>query len=318
MEATYKIILKKYKPIIFVYAFLVALLIISEIAIPGYLEFSHLNNVLRQASFLGIVAIGQNLVLLIGGMDMSVSYVITFANVLAASMINGKNENTLAAFVVCILIGAVVGLVNGIGVFYLNIPPMIMTLGTGNVMYGLAYIYSGGAPKGNTSDIVAEMANGRIGGVINGSLLLWIILAVITIIILKFTIFGRKVYALGINKKAALYSGVNISKITIILYVICGATAALAGVILLGYTGTSYFSTGDPYTLDSVAAVVIGGTAVTGGKGGYIGTIAGVLIMIILTSILTGLSIPEAGRQIVKGVIIIVMLLVIYGRKKSN
>lgn len=306
------------KPLIFVYSFLIVMMIAAELTSPGFLQLSHLENILRQASFLGIVAIGQNLVLLIGGMDMSVGYIITFSNILAASVIAGKNENTLIATILVLLVGAAAGLLNGLGVFFLKIPPMVMTLGMGNVIYGLSYIYSGGAPKGKTSEIIDNLANGKLGGIINGSLLIWLILAAVTIWVLRQTTFGRKVYAIGINSTAAYYSGVHVGKITVLLYTISGLLSALAGLLLLGYTGTSYFSTGDPYTLDSVAAAVVGGTAVVGGKGSYVGTMAGVVIMIVLTSLMTMLNMPESGRKMVQGLIIIVLLLVIYSDRKNK
>lgn len=308
----------RYKPLVFVYSFLILLLIAAQIASPGFLELSHMENILRQASFLGIVAIGQNLVLLIGGMDMSIGYVITFTNILSAAIISGKNENTLKAAVLVLLVGFVIGLLNGVGVYFLKIPPMIMTLGMGNVVYGLSYIYSGGAPRGKSSDIVSNLANGKLGGIINGSLLIWIILAALVLFALNGTVFGRRVYAIGMNPTAARFSGVHVGRITILLYVLAGVLSALAGFLLLGYTGTSYFSTGDTYTLDSVAAAVVGGTAVIGGKGNYLGTIAGVIIMIIITSLMTMLDISDAGRKIVQGSIIILLLLVIYREKKKS
>ena len=193
-----------------------------------------------------------------------------------------------------------------------------MTLGMGNVVYGLSYIYSGGAPRGKSSDIVSNLANGKLGGIINGSLLIWIILAAVVLFALNGTVFGRRVYAIGMNPTAARFSGVHVGCITILLYVLAGVLSALAGFLLLGYTGTSYFSTGDTYTLDSVAAAVVGGTAVIGGKGNYLGTIAGVIIMIIITSLMTMLDISDAGRKIVQGSIIILLLLVIYREKKKN
>lgn len=309
---------KKIMPLILVYAVMVGLGIIANILNPGFLSFSHIGTIIRQMSFLGIMCIGQTIVILTGGIDLSLQYTLVLCNVVSAQLIAGNNENTLMALGVSILISAVIGALNGIGVYYLKIPAMIMTLATGTAVWGIAYIYCNGAPKGRASEILSFIANGKIGGVINGASLIWIILSILTIIILKFTVFGRSIYAIGVNRESAKYSGINVPGVLIGIYITASVLAGISGFILLGYTGTSYLSTGDGYNMDSIASVVVGGTSIMGGSGSYVGTIAGVGIMIIINSLMTVLNMAEYGKQMVQGLIIIVLLVIVYGRKEKE
>lgn len=309
---------KKVMPLILVYAVMVLLAIVANIISPGFLALGHIDSILRQMAFLGIACLGQTLIILTGGIDLSLRYTLVFANIICAQMINGDNANTPKAFLVVIIVSAIIGLINGCGVYFLKIPAMIMTLATGTAVYGLAYIYCDGAPKGKTSPILSFIANDKIGGIINGTTLIWIILAVVIIVVLKCTTYGRSIYAIGVNRECARYSGVNVPATLLVTYVLASIFAGITGVLFLGYTGTSFLSTGESYNMDSIAAVVVGGTAVTGGVGGYVGTIAGVGIMTIISSIMTVLSMPESGKNMVQGAIIIVLLLSVYGKKSKD
>ncbi len=308
---------KKALPLILVYAVMIILAVFANIISPGFLALDHIGSLLRQMSFLGIACIGQTLIILTGGIDLSLRYTLLLCNVLCAQIISGSDANLGKAIVVMIAVSAIIGLVNAAGVYFLKIPAMIMTLATGNAIYGIAYIYCGGAPKGKASDTLSFIANGKIGGLINGATLIWIILAAIMIIVLKFTNFGRAVYAIGVNRECARYSGINVPGVLAGVYILASIFAGIAGILLLGYTGTSYMSTAESYNMDSIAAVVVGGTSIMGGVGGYVGTIAGVGIMTIIGSIMTVLNMPESGKKMVQGAIIVILLVVVYGRKKK-
>lgn len=308
----------KLKPLLLVYAVMVILALVANFLNPGFLAISHMGAIFRQMAFLGIVCIGQTLVILTGGIDLSISYVLVLCNVVSAQIINGKNGNTLKAFMVCLLISIAVGVINSLGVHFLKIPAMIMTLAMGSALLGIAYIYCDGAPKGKTSPFLDFIANGKIGGVINGATLIWIVFSIIVIIAVKMTTFGRKLYAIGVNRESARYSGISVYSMTLIVYVASSVLAGICGFILLGYTGTSYLSTGASYNMDSIAAVVVGGTSTMGGSGSYVGTIAGVGIMIIINSLMTTLNMAESGKKMVQGLIIILLLVAVYGRKKKN
>ena len=308
----------KIMPVLLVYATMIILLLIANAVSPGFLSVTHLGNVARQASFVGIVAIGQTLIILTGGIDLSTSYLITLTNVVAAQMMNGEDSNVLITCVVVLLIGLIAGAVNGMGICFMRIPPIVMTLATGNVLLGIAYIYCKGSPKGYRAPILETLVNSRLFGVLSGSAILWLLLAALIVFLLAKSTFGRSVYAIGVNAEAARYSGIHVNRILITSYMLAGLMSAITGILLVGYTGSAYMSTGSAYGMDSIAAVVIGGTSISGGRGGYMGTIAGVMIITIITSLMTMLNMADSGRQIVQGLIIIVLLVAVYTRRKKS
>ncbi len=309
--------IRKSIPVIAVYGVMFAMLIFGSIVSKGFMSTNNLNIILREMSFLGICAIGQTLVILTGGIDLSLCYTLLLSNIMSAYLVSGADANVPKAFVICILVSAVIGFVNFFGVYFLHIPAMIMTLASGSAVYGIAYIYCDGAPKGKSSELTTALVNQRFAGIFTGVVVIWLILALIFIFILRRTNFGRELYAVGINATSARYSGVPVGRVLAIVYILSAVFAGLAGFLFLGYTGTAYLSTGSTYNMDSIASVVIGGTSIAGGIGGYTGTIAGVGIMTILTSLLTVLGVPQAGKNIIQGVLIIVLLIAVYGRKKK-
>lgn len=300
-----------------VYVILVLLLLAAQILSPGYLKPTHIAGILRLASFMGIAAIGQNLTILTGGIDLSIANTITFANVIAAQIMVGRNENTLTALLAVIMMGIAVGLINGAGIQWLRIPPFIMTLGVGTVIQGVFLIYTKGAPKGNASPFLKAVCGQSFIGIVSGIVIIWAVMAAVTIVFLRSTPYGRKIYSIGINEQAARFSGIQTRRVTFSVYLLSAVIAAMTGFFLVGYTGTSFLDVGTSYNTKTIAAVIIGGTAITGGRGSYVGTIAGAVIMTILDDFLTIVNIPEAGRQIMQGVIIILLVL-IYSREKHK
>ena len=302
---------------VMVYVILVVLLLAAQLMSPGYLKPTHVAGILRLASFMGIAAIGQNLTILTGGIDLSIANTITFANVIAAQIMMGRHENLPAALFAVIVMGVMVGFINGVGIHWLKIPPFIMTLGVGTVIQGVFLIYTKGAPKGNASPLLKAICGQSFIGILSGIVVIWAVMAAVTIVLLRNTPYGRKIYSVGTNEQAARFSGIHTGRVTFSVYLISAVIAAVSGFFLVGYTGTSFLDVGTSYNTKTIAAVIIGGTAITGGKGGYIGTIAGAIIMTILDDFLTIVNIPEAGRQIMQGVII-VLLVLIYSREKRK
>jgi ribose transport system permease protein len=300
-----------------VYIILLALLLIAQVVSPGYLQLNHLAGILRLASFVGIAAIGQNLAILTGGIDLSIANVITFANVISAEIMMGKDENIPLALLVVLIMGVLVGLVNGIGVRILKIPPFIMTLGVGTVVQGIFLIYTKGAPKGNAAPLLKSICGRSLFGMVSGIVIIWLMMALITWLLLKKTTFGRNIYSIGTNEEASRFSGIDTGKTIFTVYILSAVISALAGFFLVGYTGTSFLNVGNSYNTKTIAAVIIGGTAITGGRGNYLGTIAGAIIMTVLEDFLTILNFPEAGRQISQGLIILLLVL-IYNREKQR
>ena len=236
---------------------------------------------------------------------------------IAAQIMMGRNENLPAALFAVIVMGVMVGFINGVGIHWLKIPPFIMTLGVGTVIQGVFLIYTKGAPKGNASPLLKAICGQSFIGILSGIVVIWAVMAAVTIVLLRNTPYGRKIYSVGTNEQAARFSGIHTGRVTFSVYLISAVIAAVSGFFLVGYTGTSFLDVGTSYNTKTIAAVIIGGTAITGGKGGYIGTIAGAIIMTILDDFLTIVNIPEAGRQIMQGVII-VLLVLIYSREKHK
>ncbi|MCI8957963.1 MAG: ABC transporter permease [Lachnospiraceae bacterium] len=302
---------------VMVYVILAVILLAAQMLSPGYLKPTHMAGILRLASFMGIAAIGQNLTILTGGIDLSIANTITFANVIGAQIMMGQDARIATALAAVLVMGMAVGFINGSGIHWLGIPPFIMTLGVGTVIQGLFLIYTKGAPKGNAAPMLRAVCGQSFLGIVSGIVVIWAILAVVTMVVLKCTPYGRKIYSVGINEQAARFSGIRTGRVTFSVYLLSAVIAAMAGFFLVGYTGTSFLDVGTSYNTKTIAAVIIGGTAITGGKGGYAGTIAGAVIMTVLDDFLTIVNIPEAGRQIMQGVIILALVLV-YSREKGK
>ena len=297
---------------IIIYSSMVLLIILSELISPGFLTMRNISNLLRQTAFLGLVAAGQTLVILTAGTDLSVSYLVTLGNVFSAQILSSQDANIPLALVVVVSIGALVGLINGMGVYFLNIPSLIMTLGMGCVLQGVVYLYTKGAPKGNASPLVKYIVSGEFVGPFPPVIFIWIIVAVLMIFILNRTVFGKNILSTGENIDAAVFAGVPVGRTLIMVYIISGILSCFTGFLLVGYTGTSYLDVGTDYQMNSIAAVVIGGTSLSGGQGSYVGTIAGTVIVCVLLSILNIIQLPAFARSIVRGAVIL-LLLIIFG-----
>jgi ribose transport system permease protein len=262
---------------------------------------------LQIGAFLGIVSAGMMIVILISQIDLSVPWTLTAAAMMATA-VGGP-----WAIPIGLGVGLLVGVFNGIGVAYLRVPSMIFTLGVNAVMRGLMVADTGGfAPDTRATDLMRTLAAEHTLGIPN-ALFVWVAISIVVVVMLQRTPLGRYIYAIG-NKEAAAYlAGVNTRWVTVVCFAICGVASALAGVLLAGYSTKAYQGMGDAYLLPSIAAVVIGGTNILGGRGRYLGTLVGVILIVLLNSVLSIMEMPEAGRQIIYGGVIIAMLLV-YGR----
>jgi ribose transport system permease protein len=299
------------------YAAAFVLVVLGTIISRGFANPDHLLSILNLASFLGLVAAGQGLVILSGGIDLSVSSVMTLSGVVSATLMSGTNEHMLLGVVVCIALGLFLGFLNGIGVAFVKIHPLVMTLGMTSIVQGAALLYTNGAPKGNAAPALSQLATGRLWGVVPYVMLLWAVIAVVIILSTRRSVWGRWIYAVGNSPTAAYYSGIRVPWVLVSLYIVSSVLATMAGLLLTGYTRTSYLNIGDPFQLNSIAAVVIGGSSILGGSGNYAGTIAGCIIMLLIQALLPILSIPEAGRRIISGALILVLLL-LYGRERGR
>jgi ribose transport system permease protein len=296
---------------------LLVLVILIGVIRPGTIGATWAANIVLFAAPLGIVAAGQTLVMLTAGIDLSVASVMTAAAYVAASQ---SYFGSVRAVILALAVGLVVGLVNGLGVAIFRVQPLIMTLGTGLVISGALLVYSlnvshQGPPA--VPDILRFAGSGKLFGILPVSALLWGAIAVIVIVGLRQTGFGRLVYAVGDNPVACRLAGVRAWLVLLITYVICGLLSAVAGLVLVGSINSADLSLGDVYLLPSVAAVVIGGTSIYGGNGGYTGSLVGALILTVLSSLFTLLDAPDPLKQILYGVIV-VLLAAVYVRTAGD
>ena len=287
------------------------LLLAGSTVNSNFLMPAYLLQQLQIAAFLGFAAAGLMAVILLGHIDLSVPWTITAAAMMAASA--GAAYGAAWAIPAGLLCGALIGLVNGLGVAFLRIPSMIFTLGVNAVLQGLMVLYTGGhAPQHAATTLMRDLAVGRTLGVPN-AVLAWAAVSLLVHLLLTRTVAGRYVYVIGNSERAAYLSGVRTAAMTVACFVACGMLAALAGVLLAGYSGNAYQAMGDSYLLPAIAAVVLSGTNILGGRGSYLGKVAGVVFIVLLQSMLAVLQMPEAGRQIIYGVLILAMLL-LYAR----
>tara|TARA_R110002094_G_scaffold86012_2_gene89968 strand:+ start:2384 stop:3337 length:954 start_codon:yes stop_codon:yes gene_type:complete len=285
---------------------------------PQILGFDYLAQQLQIAAFLGLLALGATLVILLGHIDLSVPWVLGGAAILSTSLV-GSGNPALAALAIpaALIFGALVGVINGIGVAILRIPSMVWTLAVNSMLLGVAVLNTGGFnPKGEASNTMIWLATGKVVG-IPAAFVVWMTFTCAMALLLKRSGFGRYLSAIGYNEKATFLSGVSTPSVIFAAFAIAGVCSAMGGVLLAGYANQAYQSMGDTFLLPTIAAVVIGGTSILGGRGSLIGTVGGVLFITLLTSILSVMQISDAWRNIIFGLIIIVMLLLQTLRKKG-
>jgi ribose transport system permease protein len=306
--------------ILYAYIAALVLFIIGNIVRPGFLSPASVESVLLIASFVGLVAAGQTFVILIGGIDLSVPWVLNAAAILLATSSLGENARTTQAFLITLGMGALVGLANGVGIAFLGVPAVVMTLAANGIMEGLTLGLSGGMTCESCASyappLVQALTHSKFLG-IPSALWLWLAITIVVSIALSATRFGRHTYAIGTNARASFLAGVNVTATTVILYILSGIFSALAGIMLVSFGGQAALGMGDPYLFQSIAAVVIGGVYILGGRGHYIGSVAGAICLVTLISVLLALNMPEYGRNIIYGVIILLLLL-FYGREEEE
>ncbi len=293
---------------------LVILLLVGSLYSSNFLSLEYLVQQLKVASFLGVAASGMMLTILLGQIDLSLPWLLTTGAMMSCAMASFGLAGAIFAVPFGVLCGVAIGAANGFGVAYLRIPAMIVTLATNAVAQGLMVLYSGGySPRDFASPGMRYLATGfAIPGLPN-AVICWAVIGAATVFVLKRTTFGRAIYGIGNRERVAYLSGVNTRRVVLAVFAVSGGTAAFAGVLLAGYASKAAQSMGDAYLLPAIAAVVLGGTSILGGRGSYLGTVAGVMLITLLQSILSVMQLPEFGRQIIYGVVILGMLL-LYGR----
>jgi len=287
------------------YVGLIVVVIATQLVLGQSLtSWSYWNSLLVLASFLVVLALGQGAVILTGGLDLSIPWTIGLCGILFAGMVKGSDAALLYALPLTLLVGLLIGLINGAGIVLLGVSPIVMTMAANGILQGLALLYSNGTPDGFASPMLRSFMTDRSFGVT--PVVPFVVLMVIAaVVLLGRTAFGRSIYAVGNGTRVAQLSGVPVSRTVIGVYMLSGLCSAIAAVLFTGLSGQASLGMGDDYLLPSIAVVVIGGTLIVGGRGHYLGMLGGVLMLTALQTLLAGTTLPYASRSILFGLVVL-------------
>lgn len=297
---------------------LLLLCIFLTIANPVFISQRNIFNILRQLSFNMFLSCGMLMVILIGGIDLSVGSTMAVTGCLVAGFMTNNGLPPVVAIVLALLVGVFIGVINGAIISTTNIPAFIITLAVMNVGRGFARLYTKSKTITIDNDFFAFIGTGYIGDVIPMPVVYIIVIGIITGIILNKTKFGRNLYATGGNPVAAEFSGINTRKVTFLVFVFSSLMASIAGIVLSSrmFSGTS--TAGTSAEMDAIAAVVLGGTSMSGGVGTLFGTLIGVVLIAVLSNGMNILGIDSSWQLVVKGIVIIIAVYMDFIKKKRN
>lgn len=295
---------------------LIILMVFVSVLNPTFLQANNLMNLMRQLIINGFIALGMTFVILTGGIDLSVGSTLALTSAIFAGLLQ-NGMNTGFAILIAVGLGLILGLINGILITKGKLAPFIVTLATMTIFRGLTLVYTDGRPIAGPKDNFAFkfLGKGQFFG-IPFQVILFILAFLCLWIILNKTSLGRKIYAVGGNEKASFISGINIDKVKIWVYVISSLMAVLSGLVLTSRLNSAQPTAGAAYEMDAIAAVVLGGTSMTGGSGSLTGTLIGILILGVLNNGLNLLGVSSFYQQIVKGIVILIAVLIDRKRNK--
>ena len=284
---------------------LVVVAIATRLAFPDAISVSYyIDRVLILAVCPAILVLGQGAVIMAGGFDLSLPWTIGFCGIITAAFVDGSNPALIWVLPLVLAIGVLIGAFNGIGIAFLGIPPIVMTLATNGILQGATLLTSGGMPQGYASTDLRWFMTGSLFGVTPVAVLL-ALFAVVATVLLVATPFARKVIAVGTNPRAAMLSGLAVERTIVVTYILSGLCSALVAVLLVGLLGQPSLDMGQDYLLPTIAAVVVGGTLITGGRGHYLGMLGGVLLLTVIQVFLAGTTLPFAVRDVVFGLVVL-------------
>ena len=291
-----------------------ALIFVLLSVIPGvsekFLAPSNLFNIARQITVNIVLACGLTMAILIGGIDLSVGSVIAISGCLVGGLMTNNGLPVYAAIAIGLASGAAFGAVNGLVISRTNIPPFIVTLATMYVGRGIVRLY--------TDDVFSYIGSGKLFGVVPIQIIYIVVLCLVTWFILNRTKFGRHIYAVGDNEQAALFTGINVRRVKLTVYVLVGLFAAIAGILNAARTSAGLYTSGEGYEMDAIAAVVLGGTSMTGGVGRLAGSVIGAMIIGVLSNGMNLMGFNSAWQYVVKGAVLLIAVLIDYFKKKRD
>lgn len=295
-----------------VFGLSVILILSSRLISPALGSWDQVLTVLTLASFLIIVSFGQGLVILLGGLDLSIPALITLGGVLTTTWIGTGDQGIWYLLPLILVICALVGAISGLGIVWLRIPPFIMTMATSIIVASVALGYTSGTPRGGSPSALLWMMKAWFLGV---PVVIYLTVAFVLFgwFLQSFTAMGRRLYALGTNREAARIAGIAVNRLELAPYAISAACAGFVGMMLVGYSNGATLRMGDSYMLPSIAAVVIGGSSILGGSGTFLATVGGAILLTTLGTVISAIGLDEGWRTVIEGAIIVTALLVLRG-----
>jgi len=304
-----KAIIKKNQGVVFCYLIALVLFAGFSVYMPGFARLSHIRTVFLESALIGIVALGQTLVIITGGIDLSVAWMMTIGAYMVSNLVNSSNANLVWGIPLMLVVTFGLGAINGFCISCLRVPAIVMTLGMNIILQGALVALTQGSPGQSAPPLLLTLGQKNLLG-IPYLVIIWIIMTVVVMLALFKMKYGRKLFAIGNNATVAKYSGIRVDNTIILSYAISGMTAGIAGALLAGKVGSCYLAMGDTYQFQSIAAVAIGGTSMLGGKGNYLGTVAGSLTITILLGILVALNLPFGVQTMAYGLIVLISVIV--------
>ncbi len=298
-----RLFLRRHGPVFAVYGFILILFLIGATQSERFMSVRNLTNVARQSAFLGIVALGQMLVILTAGIDLSVGSLVKLSILVSALAMNGEPANLGMAILLTLGLGLLVGLIHGFLVNEVKIAPFIVTLASLGILRGVSLSIST-SPVGSASRDFIMFYVQKIGP-IPVIALMFVVLLILTALLLRYTAFGKYLYAIGGNVEVARLSGVPVKRVRYGVYALCSITASITGLLWLSRMGVGDPAIGDGIELQTITAVIIGGTSLFGGRGTVIGTLGGVLLLVVMANLLVMLGVNQFVQGLIQGIIIV-------------
>jgi ribose transport system permease protein len=299
------------------WAFVAVLAGFSAIFIGHILSPQGINSILLLTSMMAMASLAQGFVILVGGIDLSIPMIAAYSGIFLNWFAKNQNGPLVWLIPVVLAFGCAIGAINGVGVVFLRVHPIVMTMGVSAILEGAIMLFTSGTSKGNAPAALGWFVTGEIGGVYV-SVLVMIALAVLVALFQSYSAFGRRLYALGNNRRAAKLAGVRVQLYEFLAYVMCGFFASVLGIMVTGFVRQAYVKMANQYLLVSIAAVAVGGAQMNGGKGHHIGTLGGAIMLSLLSVILASFMMPEGVRNIVFGFIILVAVMGIREKKVGS
>lgn len=295
------------RTVVVVYIVAIAMVACTRFVNPSAGSIDYVKTIIALSAFIAVVAFGQGAVVLTGGFDLSIPNTMTLAAVVLTAEADGSNGKAAYVIPLIMLMGAAIGFFNGAVTLVLRVSPIVITLAVNTILSGVVLVYTDGKPSGEAPPIAVRTAVGSFfGRALPARIVVLIVFLVLGTLLLNGTSFGRRLYAVGGDSVVARLAGIRTTRVIVAAYVISGVTSTIGGMLLAGYSGQSFIGMGNPYLLTSLAAVLVGGAAVTGGKGYYAGTVAGAVILIAISTMLAGTTWPNSVQDIIYAAVILV------------